>query len=145
MPFFILITTFVRSLFKSQHQLVLENLALRQQVVMLRQSVKKPRPSTPDKLFWILFSRYVDGWWKMLYGLHPDTAVRWQRQSLRLYGVGKVGTRNRGGLLLIQPCANLSDKCSRRTSDGVLHESTGNCSSWVLRSLKRRSRSICCV
>jgi hypothetical protein len=29
---------------------------------MLRKSVKKPRPSVADKLFWIVFSRYVNGW-----------------------------------------------------------------------------------
>jgi hypothetical protein len=61
MPFFLLLDRFIHSLFRSQHQLVLENLALRQQVVMLRKSVKKPRPSVADKLFWIIFSRYVVG------------------------------------------------------------------------------------
>ena len=85
MPFFFLIARFVHSLFRSQRQLVLENLALRQQVVMLRQSVKKPRPPVADKLFWIIFSRYVDGWRKILFGLHPDTVVRWHRQGFRLY------------------------------------------------------------
>jgi hypothetical protein len=65
--------------------LALENLALRQQVVMLRKSVKKPRPSVADKLFWIIFSRYVDGWRKILYGVHPDTVVRWHQQGFRLY------------------------------------------------------------
>ena len=78
MSFLILIVTFLRSFLKSRHQLVLENLALRQQVTMLRQSVKRPRATVADKLFWILFSRYVDGWRKVLYGLHPDTVVRWQ-------------------------------------------------------------------
>jgi hypothetical protein len=73
MPFFLLIARFVHSLFRSQRQLVLENLALRQQVVMLRQSVKKPRPPVADKLFWIIFSHYVDGWRKLLHSLHPDT------------------------------------------------------------------------
>jgi len=77
--------SFLLSLFKSQRQLVLENLALRQQVTMLRQSVKKPRPSMADKLFWVLFSRYVDGWRRLLHGLHPDTVVRWHRQGFRLY------------------------------------------------------------
>ena len=75
MSFLILIVTFLRSFLKSRHQLVLENLALRQQVTMLRQSVKRPRATVADKLFWILFSRYVDGWRKVLYGLHPDTVV----------------------------------------------------------------------
>ena len=85
MPFFLLIVRFFHSLFRSKHQLVIENLALRQQVFMLRKSVKKPRPSVADKLFWIIFSRYVDGWRKLLHGLHPDTVVRWHRQGFRLY------------------------------------------------------------
>ena len=85
MPFFLLLVSFFNSLFRSKHQLVIENLALRQQVFMLRKSVKKPRPSVADKLFWIIFSRYVDGWRKLLHGLHPDTVVRWHRQGFRLY------------------------------------------------------------
>ena len=89
MPFLLLIANFVHSLFKSRHQLTLENLALRQQVVMLRQSVKKPRPTVADKLFWIIFLRYVEGWRKLLYGLHPDTVVRWHRKGFRLYWAWK--------------------------------------------------------
>lgn len=85
MPFFLLIAGFVHSLFRSRHQLILENLALRQQVAMLRQSVKKPRPSVADKFFWIVLSRYVDGWRKILCSLHPDTVVRWHRQGFRFY------------------------------------------------------------
>ena len=77
--------TFLGALFKSQRQLALENLALRQQVAMLRQSVKRPRVSAIDKIFWILFSRYVDGWRQVLHSLHPDTVVRWHRQGFRLY------------------------------------------------------------
>jgi hypothetical protein len=59
MPFFLILTRLVYSLFRSQRQLALENLALRQPVAMLRQSVKKPRPSLAGKLFWIIFSRFV--------------------------------------------------------------------------------------
>jgi putative transposase len=96
MPFILLIATFVHSLFRSKRQLVVENLALRQQVVMLRKSVKKPRPSVADKLFWIMFSRYVDGWRKILYGLHPDTVVRWHRQGFNLYWRWKSRGRKPG-------------------------------------------------
>ncbi len=46
-----LLITFLGSLFKSQRQFVLENPALRQQVTMLRQSVKRPRATAADKLF----------------------------------------------------------------------------------------------
>ena len=80
-----LLVTFLGSLFKSHRQLALENLALRQQVTMLRQSVRRPRATATDRMFWVLFSRYVDGWRDLLHGLHPDTVVRWHRQGFRLY------------------------------------------------------------
>ena len=77
--------TLLLSLTKSRRQLLLENLALKQQVTMLRQSVKRPRTTTADRLFWILLSRHVEGWRQMLHSLHPDTVVRWHRQGFRLY------------------------------------------------------------
>jgi hypothetical protein len=46
-----LVITFLGSLFKSHQQLALENLALRQQVTMLRQSVKRPRVTAADRMF----------------------------------------------------------------------------------------------
>jgi putative transposase len=80
-----LLVTFLGSFFKSHRQLALENLALRQQVAMLRQSVRRPRATATDRMFWVLFSRYVDGWRDLLHGLHPDTVVRWHRLGFRLY------------------------------------------------------------
>ena len=51
MPFVLHIAAFVHSLFKSRRQLTLENLALRQQLAMLKLSVKRPQVSTADRLF----------------------------------------------------------------------------------------------
>ena len=75
----------VCSLLKSRRQLTLENLALRQQLAMLKQSVNRPRILPVDRLFWVLFSKYVDGWRAMLHVLHPDTVVRWHHDSFRRY------------------------------------------------------------
>jgi hypothetical protein len=69
----------------SHRQLTLENLALRQQLAMLKPLVKRPQVSPLDRLFWILFSKYVEGWQTMLHALHPDTVVRWHREGFRLY------------------------------------------------------------
>ena len=91
-----LLITFLGSLFKSQRQLALENLALRQQVTILRQSVKRPRTTAADRLFWILFSRYVVDWRHILHGLHPDTVVRWHRRGFRLYWRWKSRRPKRG-------------------------------------------------
>jgi transposase InsO family protein len=89
MPIFLHIATFVHSIFKSRRQLMLENLALRQQLAMLKPSVKRQRVSPVDRLFWILFFKYVDGWRTMLHALHPDTVVRWHREGFRLYWTWK--------------------------------------------------------
>jgi hypothetical protein len=98
MPYFLHIATFVHSLFKSRHQLRLENLALRQQLAMLKPSVKRPQVSPADRLFWILFSKYVDGWRTMLHALHPDTVVRWHREGFKHYWTWK-SRRQRVGRL----------------------------------------------
>ncbi len=85
MPFFLHIAAYVHSFIKSRRQLTLENLALRQQLAMLKPSVKRPQVSPADRLFWLLFSKYVEGWRAMLHALHPDTVVRWHRQGFRFY------------------------------------------------------------
>jgi hypothetical protein len=56
---------------------------------MLKPSVKRPRVSPVDRLFWVLFSKYVHGWRAMLHALHPDTVVRWHREGFRLYWTWK--------------------------------------------------------
>ena len=85
MSYFLFIAAFVHSLCKSRRQLTLENLALRQQLAMLKPSVKRPQLSPAERLFWILFSKYVDGWRTMLHALHPDTVVRWHREGFKHY------------------------------------------------------------
>jgi hypothetical protein len=63
---------------------------------MLRHSVKKTQPSNADKLFWILFSRFVVDWRNNLIGLHPDTIVRCQGQDIRIYWRWKSHSRKPG-------------------------------------------------
>ncbi len=96
MPFFLHIAAFIHSLFKSRRQLTLENLALRQQLAMLKSSVRRPRVSPADRLFWILFSKYVDGWRSMLHALHPNTVVRWHREGFRRYWTWKSRRQHAG-------------------------------------------------
>ncbi len=52
-----MISSFVRALvsaFKARRELALENVALRQQLVVLRRSVKRPRLLNVDREFWVL-------------------------------------------------------------------------------------------
>jgi hypothetical protein len=80
--------TFV-SAFKGRRALALENLALRQQVALVKRSVKRLRVTRIDRIFWIAFARYVDHWRSMLHVLHPDTVVRWHREGFRRYWTRK--------------------------------------------------------
>jgi len=80
--------TFVLAL-KGRRALALENLALRQQVALLKRSVKRPRVTRMDRLFWIAFAHYVDHWRAMLHALHPDTVVRWHREGFWRYWTRK--------------------------------------------------------
>ena len=84
------------SLFQSHRRLALENLALRQQLAMLKSSVKRPRASALDTLFWLLFAKYVNGWRAMLHALRPDTVVRWHRAGFRHYWRWKSRRRRVG-------------------------------------------------
>ena len=89
---FALIQAIAASLFsslKSQRELALENLALRQQVTVLKWSVKRARPSMIDRFFWITFSQNVANWRESLIAIHADTVVRWHREGFRRYWAWK--------------------------------------------------------
>ena len=50
------------STFKARRELALENVALRQQLAVLRRSVKRPRLSKADRGFWVLLRRIWTDW-----------------------------------------------------------------------------------
>ena len=148
MPFLISVVRFLGSLFKSRRELLLENLALRQQVTMLRQSVKRPRATVADKVFWILFSRYVDGWRKILYSLHPDTVVRWHRQGFRYYWRCKSRGRKPGRPAIDADLRKLIREMQTTNvgwgaSGCGPPESTGSCSNWVSKYHRRQFQNTC--
>ena len=72
-------------LLSSRRDLLLENLALRQQLAVLKARRPKPRLSIPDKLFWVLARRLWSGWKQSLLVVTPETVVRWHRAGFRLY------------------------------------------------------------
>ncbi len=74
-----------RASLKSRKQLAFENLALRQRLALLRRSVKRTRVTFRDRLYWVLYAKYVSGWRALLLTLHPDTVVRWHRERFRRY------------------------------------------------------------
>jgi hypothetical protein len=72
-------------LFRSRRDLILENLALRQQLGVLKRRRPKLRFATADRLFWVALQRIWHGWQKALILVQPDTVVRWHRAGFKLY------------------------------------------------------------
>jgi hypothetical protein len=60
---------------KSRQALVLENLALRHQIGVLRRSVEQPRLKPRDRGLWVLLSRIWGAWDKSLVLGKPETGI----------------------------------------------------------------------
>jgi putative transposase len=75
----------LRAGFRPRADLVIENLALRQQLSVLRRDSKRPRLRHLDRAFWLLLSRIWSGFADVLVIVKPDTIVRWHRRGFRLF------------------------------------------------------------
>ncbi len=60
--------------------LVTKNLALQQQIIVLKRSSKRPQLLDRDRLFWVLLSKYWANWQDTLIIVKPDTVVRWHKR-----------------------------------------------------------------
>src|SRR5229473_7988127 len=70
-------------LFGGHRQLALENLALRQQLVVYKRTVPRPRLRTTDRLLWVGLAAVWAGWRQALVIVSPNTVLRWQRRRFR--------------------------------------------------------------
>jgi transposase InsO family protein len=85
------------SMFKTSAQLRLENLALRQQLAVLRRSApKRPRLTTADRLFWVSLRRLWCDWKSALMIVRPETVLAWHRKGFRLFWRWKTQHGKRG-------------------------------------------------
>ncbi len=83
-----LVSALRRSLVSGFHvrrNLVLENLALRHQLVVLNRKVKAPTLRNSDRLFWAILSSIWSRWAKALVLVQPQTVVRWHQAGFRLF------------------------------------------------------------
>jgi len=74
------------SMLKTSAQLRLENLALRQQLAVLRRSAPKRLKLTPaDRIFWVWLRRVWTDWKSTLMIVNAETVVAWHRKGFRLF------------------------------------------------------------
>ena len=70
---------------RSRRDLLLENLALRQQLTVLKQKHPQPHFSAPGRLFWVLLRLLWSGWKQALIVVQPETVVRWHHAGFKAY------------------------------------------------------------
>ena len=75
----------VRGLLTGRAALALENLALRQQLAVLRHSVKRPSLHRHDRVFWVWLSMLWRDWRKCLVLVQPETVITWHRQGFNIH------------------------------------------------------------
>jgi putative transposase len=86
----------LRTLLQPRLSLVAENLALRQQLVILRRNTSRPALCNRDRLFWVVLSHLWRDWRSILVIVKPETVIKWHRQGFKCYWrwksrAGRVG------------------------------------------------------
>jgi putative transposase len=89
------------STLRSRRDLALENIALRQQLMVLQRQAGKVRLRDRDRVFWVWLQRVWPGWRRALLLVQPATVVGWHRKGFRAYWRWK--SRARGGRPRIDP------------------------------------------
>jgi transposase InsO family protein len=72
-------------IFKPKARLIVENVCLRQQLVVLKRRQKRPSLRDSDRRFWILASRWFGRWRETLLIVQPETVLRWHRKGWKAY------------------------------------------------------------
>src|SRR2546425_637755 len=75
----------LRAALKTRTDLVLENLAPRQQLALLRRRSKRPPVGLLDRVFWMWLSQWWARWREALHVVQPQTVIRWHRRGFRAF------------------------------------------------------------
>ena len=73
-----------RDLVRARSELVAENALLRQQVIVLRRRIGRPRLHDDDRLLHLILARLTCRWRDTLHVVSPDTLLRWHRGLFKI-------------------------------------------------------------
>ena len=109
----------LRAVVRRRSSLVLENLALRQQLAVLRRTVARPGLRPADRAFWVFLSRGWSRWIDALIIVKPATVVSWHRHGFSRFWARKSRRVGRppldaGIVALIERMSNENPLWSRR-------------------------------
>ncbi len=78
-------TRVIRAVCRRRADLVMENLALRQQVTALKKEWPRPALDDVDRAFWVALRASWPTWASRLVIVNADTVARWHRERFRRY------------------------------------------------------------
>jgi transposase InsO family protein len=84
-------------------ELVAENLALKQQLAVMKRKGKRPRLRARDRLFWLLLAGLWPRWKESLLLVRPETVIHWHRQGFKLFWRYKSRRNRNTGRPMIDP------------------------------------------
>jgi putative transposase len=109
----------IRFLFKSEHDLRIENLALRQQLAVFKDKRPRPKIQDPDQAFWVALRSAWPIWTNALILVKPDTVTKWHRRDFRLFWRWKSKTRKSGRPRISREIRDLILKMARENGWGA--------------------------
>jgi putative transposase len=96
-----IISKWLTGILRQRNSLMMENLALRHQLMVLKRNRPKPRFTEPDRLFWVAYSKLVKGWQGFLEIASPRTVVDWNKRRFKRYWANISRNRRLG-----RPCVS---------------------------------------
>ena len=84
-----------RSSLRPQSELAFENLALRQQLAIVKRKTKRPKLTHADRAFRIALCGLWPDWQSALILVKPEPVIGWHRKGFKLYWSWR--SRNQGG------------------------------------------------
>lgn len=77
--------TYPFSFFRSRHDLALEILTLRQQLMVFQQQTRRSKLHRSDRFVWLLLMRVWPHWRTPLMIFRPETLIGWHRGGFRMF------------------------------------------------------------
>jgi putative transposase len=76
--------------------LLVENMALRQQLAIFKKQKPRPRLRKRDRIFWVLLSNFWKDWRICLKVVRPETVIRWHRHGFKIFWSYKSKSKKSG-------------------------------------------------
>jgi len=91
---FIILIKIIKLIHKSKEDLIIENLALRQQLAIYQTKKTKPKITDTGRSFWIALKQSWSKWMDHLIIVRPETVIDWQKRRFKKYWT-KISTKNK--------------------------------------------------